>query len=108
MKYLIVLSMLLLGPGIQAFDTPEVQELRKEVQQLRKEVRRLEKRVMALEPDTPKGHSMQWGCYLNDIRAGGLFAHAATEAEARGKVLNQCSNKNGACFEQQITCSKSD
>ena len=64
MKYLILLSMLLLDSGIQAFDTPEVQELRKEVLQLRKEVRRLEKRVMALEPDTPKGHSMQWGCCL--------------------------------------------
>ena len=107
MKYLIVYS-LLLGPSIQAFDTPEVQELRKEVQPLRKEIRRLEKRVMVLEPDTSKGNSMQWGCYLNDIRAGGLFAPAATEAETRGKILNQCSNKNGACFTQQITCSKSD
>ncbi|WP_419536860.1 hypothetical protein [Endozoicomonas sp.] len=93
-----------------AYDTQsEIGMLRKEIQQLSKKVRYLERRVIALEGIDDTGNSnMQWGCYLNDIRAGGLFSHAATEAEARGKVLSQCTSKKGACFDNQITCSKSD
>ncbi|WP_419834431.1 hypothetical protein [Endozoicomonas atrinae] len=110
MKSLIIFFLMLFIPAVQAYDSQtEIRNLQKEIQQLRKDIRRLERRVMALEDTDSYGdNNTRWGCYMNDIRAGGLFSHAATEAEARGKILSQCTSKKGACFDNQITCSKSD
>lgn len=48
----------------------------------------------------------QWGCYLDDINAGGIYGTGSTEAEAKGKTLAKCQQKKGACFEMNLKCSQ--
>jgi len=88
--------------------TQEVIALKVEIKMLREEIIRLGTLVeSARQNDKHHGASAQrakWGCYINDIEAGGVYGVGHTMAEAKGQVLKKCSEKEGACFESNITC----
>ncbi|OZG74054.1 hypothetical protein BTA51_09795 [Hahella sp. CCB-MM4] len=91
----------------------ELRELRREVQLLRRDIARLENLVIEMHdanqpPPVDVNLNNRWGCYINDIRAGGVYGVGATEAEAKGVTLEKCSNKGGACFESNLKCSEND
>ena len=111
MKYLLVLlSFLFVSQGysneIDAYSfndslKRENRELRREVQQLKKRVRDLEENAFHVST------SKRWGCYLDDMSAGGLYGTGYTQAEAKGMVLEKCNDRNGVCFETRVKCNKS-
>ncbi|MBM7071212.1 hypothetical protein JQC92_04035 [Shewanella sp. 202IG2-18] len=92
----------------------EVQKLRHEVRMLKKEVRHLKSVIANGSYDRGSniqiddGTKGQWGCYLDDITAGGVYGTGRTEAEARGKTLAACNKKGGACFDMNVKCNRSD
>ncbi len=90
----------------------ELRELRREVELLRRDIARLENLVIQMHDSNPPpvdtNLNNRWGCYINDIRAGGIYGVGATEAEAKGVTLEKCSNKGGACFESNLKCSEND
>ncbi|CAH0533440.1 hypothetical protein VST7929_01308 [Vibrio stylophorae] len=91
----------------QAQQSAEIRALRAEVKQLRREVRRLERIVLNGQSlDDEDSRSNVWGCYLNDLNAGGIYGTGRTRAEAKGKTLEKCSKKEGLCFDHQIQCSQ--
>ncbi|WP_020404963.1 hypothetical protein [Hahella ganghwensis] len=90
----------------------ELRELRKEVRLLRADIARLEDLIIemheARQPPVDVSLNNRWGCYMNDVRAGGIYGVGATEAEAKGVTLEKCSNKGGACFESDLKCSANE
>ncbi|MBE8167852.1 MAG: hypothetical protein HAW66_05765 [Shewanella sp.] len=91
----------------------EIHQLRQEVKQLHKQVRRL-KAVIAShsfgrsEDVHQNNNRKQWGCYLDDITAGGVYGTGRSEAEARGKTLEKCKDKSGVCFDNLLKCSQAN
>jgi len=91
-------------------------DLRKEVRRLRKDIARLESLILELTEMVEHNRSERpidyyqstWACYITDLRAGALYANGRSKVEAKGKVLKQCTDKKGACFESNIKCSRSD
>ncbi|WP_144392905.1 hypothetical protein [Pleionea sediminis] len=88
--------------------------LKKEIKELRADVRRLEGLILNLmdmvehKPRHDRGHKKQWACYMNDMRAGGIYGTGSSEAEAKGKTLQSCTKNGGVCFSSDLKCSKSD
>ncbi len=111
MKYLLLLAMLFSSFGYS--HNIDSSELKNEVKQLRIDIKRLEQRIIDLQlslsnDSTHSGSKATWGCYIDDITAGGIYSNARTEAEAKGKALHKCNLKNGACWENKVKCSVSD
>ena len=79
-------------------------DLKTEVRMLREEVRMLSRKIDGGRSGRHGDH-FKWGCYINDIKAGGISGVGSTKAEAIGKVLEECTAKKGACFESNIKCS---
>ena len=92
----------------------EIQHLKRDVRILKKEVRRLQNIVengdynRRPQIHVGDGNKGQWGCYLDDVSAGGVYGTGRSEAEARGKALAACNKKGGACFDNQLKCSRAD
>ena len=90
------------------------QDVKKELRMLRKDIRRLESIIMDLVETIEDGNgsnrsdSDKWGCYLDDLTAGGLYATGRTQAEAKGKVLQHCSDKKGSCWESKVKCNQAE
>ncbi len=122
MKLLMVISAVCCALPLTArahdVNDADIQQLKHDVRILKREVRRLQDIVSGGDygnrtdihidadkrPDNTKG---QWGCYLNDPIAGGVYGTGRSEAEARGKTLATCKSKGGACFENLLKCSRS-
>ena len=93
----------------------DIQQLQHDVRILKREVHRLQDIVDSGDYDNrPQIHidhhdktKGQWGCYLDDVSAGGVFGTGRSEAEAKGKTLASCKSKGGACFENLLKCSRS-
>lgn len=85
----------------------ELRELRSEVRALRRDVARLEERFTATQwgMNEDMFDDKKWGCFMQDIKAGGLVATGSTQAEAKGLLLERCSEKGGACFASNVECS---
>lgn len=89
-------------------------KLRKRLNRLEKAVRQMQDRVFNLEaapvntaPRAPKIHS----CYISTSFDGTLTAQGSSEAEARGKVLNECHKKTSSsvfCSEIHVKCGSSE
>ncbi|RXJ74311.1 hypothetical protein CS022_04475 [Veronia nyctiphanis] len=94
-----------------ADNSDEIFSLRQELQLLRSDILRLESKVHELEKQMKNrdkaGHknSNKWGCYLDDLSAGGVYGTGRTEMEAKGKTLATCKEKGGTCFEMNLKCS---
>ncbi len=92
----------------------EIQQLKRDVRILKREVRHLQEAASNGNYDShPTIHfgdstKGQWGCYLDDVSAGGVYGTGRSEAEARGKALAACNKKGGACFDNQLKCSRSN
>ncbi|MFT6984276.1 MAG: hypothetical protein ACJAT7_000062 [Psychromonas sp.] len=87
-----------------------VHDLKDEVRMLRKDVQRLEILILKLSHTVTDSALSEdgndvWGCYIKDIRAGGIYGTGRTEAEAKGKTLEKCTLENGVCFESGLNCS---
>ncbi|QUM81632.1 hypothetical protein HWV01_15760 [Moritella sp. 5] len=118
MKSLVLAIMVLLSFGkvsaSEVSDAAAFKDLKKEVRMLRKDIRRLETLIIRLsdkidddEDDTiptPTNKDV-WGCYIKDITAGAVYGTGRTEAEAKGKALEKCELKGGACWESNLKCS---
>lgn len=74
--------------------------LRAEIAQLREEIRLLPQRINHSSSNAPK-----WGCYMKDMRAGGISGSGFTKSEAKGVVLEKCAAREGVCFTNDVTCS---
>ncbi|MGF1726433.1 hypothetical protein [Photobacterium nomapromontoriensis] len=115
MKVMLPLMLLLLVGNVHAktgdtkhfSDDRVIYELKKEVRMLRKDIQRLEVLILKLSMSDSIGNvnDNAWGCYLNDLNAGGVYGTGRTEAEAKGKTLEKCKRKDGMCFETQLECS---
>ncbi|KXF82624.1 FtsB family cell division protein [Enterovibrio coralii] len=83
--------------------------VRQEIRELQRQVKQLERRVRQLEREQGDSSiSSRWGCYLDDLRAGGIYGTGYTKAEAKGRVLEKCAEKDGTCFESSVKCSTED
>lgn len=115
MKVMLPLMLLLFIGNVRAnvgdtkdtSDARVLHELKNEVRLLRKDIQRLEVLILKLSMTGSAGddNDNAWGCYLNDLNAGGVYGTGRTEAEAKGKTLEKCERKEGMCFETQLTCS---
>ncbi len=93
----------------------EIKQLQREIHQLRQQLWQLESRLMRLsEQDSfrpvqpPQVKPLTWGCYLHSTFKGTFFASANTEAEAIGRVLQQCQKKGAHfCKPESVKCSAS-
>ncbi|BBM02731.1 hypothetical protein [Microbulbifer sp. GL-2] len=99
--------------------TDEVRQLKKEVSRLRKDIRSMQDLILQLQtmveeqsnqaqPEVvhhPVKERPKWACYMKDMRAGGMHSKGFTRVEAKGKLLETCSERGGVCFENKITCS---
>lgn len=102
--------------GVSAHDvasstTEELRSLREEVSLLRRDIARLEELILLGQADdfTRHGHRKSrgiWGCFMDDISAGGVYGTGTTEAEAKGKAMQDCKSKGGSCWENKLVCSK--
>ncbi|MDD1783610.1 SlyX family protein [Enterovibrio sp. ZSDZ35] len=112
MKYIVAALLFVFASPSYAFEEDNFfgdHALRQEIRELQREVRQLKKRVSALEREAGNsGNSKRWGCYLDDLKAGGLYGTGFTKAEAKGRVLEKCADKEGTCFESRVKCSTED
>lgn len=106
-----------LGDKSQSAD--EVRQLKKEVTRLRKDIRSMQDLILQLQTMVeeqskqtqpgvvlhPVKERPKWACYMKDMRAGGMHSKGFTRVEAKGKLLETCSERGGVCFENKITCS---
>lgn len=85
----------------------ELRELKSEVRALRRDIARLEQSFAAGQwrSDETSLHDKKWGCFMQDLKAGGLVATGSTEAEAKGRLLERCTERNGSCFARNMECS---
>ncbi|WHI49930.1 hypothetical protein P3339_15915 [Microbulbifer sp. MLAF003] len=97
----------------------EVRKLKKEVVRLRKDIRSMQDMILQLQTMVeeqsngaqtgvvlqPVEERPKWACYMKDMRAGGMHSKGFTRVEAKGKLLETCSQRGGVCFENKITCS---
>lgn len=88
----------------------ELRQLKLEIRALRRDIQRLEERLIfseraANEASHPEYDDKKWGCFMQDLSAGGLFSTGSTKAEAKGRLLERCTQKKGACFEKKVECS---
>ncbi|QUM77449.1 hypothetical protein HWV00_15160 [Moritella sp. 24] len=95
----------------ERYDDIELYQLKKEVRMLRDDIQRLEVLILRSSKKTDKDDviadtkSGAWGCYIKDLRAGGVYGTGQTEAEAKGKTLEKCEQKGGVCWESNLKCS---
>lgn len=91
----------------ERMENREIRALTLEVRALRRDIARLEEKITAASwgAHEPPHNNKKWGCFMQDIRAGGLSATGSTRAEAMGLLLERCSEKGGACFESSARCS---
>ncbi|WP_221274654.1 hypothetical protein [Thaumasiovibrio subtropicus] len=94
--------------------------LKQEVRLLRSDIAQLERLMVELiakqgtiinlpgRPGKDDSRDNIWGCYIDDLNAGGVFGTGRTEAEAKGKTLAKCKEKGGICFTTRLECSKDD
>ena len=89
----------------------ELDEIRHELRLLRSDMARMERLLLesAAYPSAESGAVPEsvWGCYMKDVKAGGVYGTGLTEAEAKGRTLEQCERKDGSCFESDLKCTKS-
>lgn len=89
----------------------EFAEIMRELVALRMEVQHL-RMLMAGEGSgaipAPDYVSNKWGCYLDDLSAGGLYSTGATEGEAKGRLLEKCKQKDGSCWAHKVVCTKEE
>ncbi|MCO1336360.1 hypothetical protein MO867_18670 [Microbulbifer sp. OS29] len=99
----------------------ETGDLKKEVVRLRKNVHQLQDLILELQasieaqsqivqPEVvvqpiPVTERPKWACYMKDMRAGGMHSKGFSRVEAKGRLLETCSQRGGVCFENNITCS---
>ncbi|BDM63369.1 hypothetical protein NFHSH190041_08210 [Shewanella sp. NFH-SH190041] len=90
-------------------DDMEIAQLKQKVNTLQQDVALLRQEVLQLKnlllSQRGGNATHQWGCYLDDIRAGGVYGTGNSEAEAKGKTLAQCHKKGGVCWESSLKCS---
>ncbi|WP_226647833.1 THO complex subunit 7 family protein [Microbulbifer variabilis] len=100
-------------------ESDEMRQLKKEVVRLRKDIRSMQDLILDLQalvetqskstqPEVifqPVNERPKWACYIKDIRAGGMHSKGFSEVEAKGKLLETCTEKGGFCMEDRITCS---
>ncbi|WP_428240089.1 hypothetical protein [Gynuella sp.] len=125
MSILISSSALAMNSSEKSFrpsDSRDVRELQIEVKMLRQDVQKLEALILKMQrtlntlAEDSNGNNSgnssnddnKWGCYMNDIRAGGIYATGRTEAEARGKALASCTDKRGTCWDDNLKCTSSE
>ena len=108
-----ILMALLLGMSTNSFVYGASDDaLREQVQQLQASIKRLEDRIFELQRLVIQQGGLTgelespviWGCFLDDSRAGNLYANALTEAEAKVIVLNQCEQADGVCWSNNVSC----
>lgn len=110
MKFKLILVMTMLSTSVFANETGFLMsnaEVREEIRELKREIYYLKQRVSELEGKSRPSSTKKWGCYLDDITAGGVYGTGNTQAEAKGKVLEKCNDKGGVCFEMSVECNKS-
>lgn len=97
----------------QTDDQQDINELKREVLSLKTNLLRLEtlmldtKNAVLASSMTKPSPRIQWGCYMDDISAGGVYGSGATEAEAKGKTMESCHQKDGSCWEKKMECTVS-
>lgn len=84
-------------------DSTELRAIHHELKRLRAQLDHIESLLNQPPPAEPVA-AKQWGCYMDDISAGGVYGVGATEAEAKGRALEQCEMKKGTCFEVKLKC----
>ncbi|AJQ96225.1 hypothetical protein [Gynuella sunshinyii] len=105
--------------SLRPVDNRDIRELQIEVKMLRQDVQKLEALILQMQrtlntladdgsSSNNNNHDNQWGCYMNDLRAGGIYATGRTEAEARGKALASCTEKKGTCWDDHLKCTSSE
>ncbi|RLV60584.1 hypothetical protein D5018_06450 [Parashewanella curva] len=116
MKYTLVLLLSLCVPTLAQAQTKDqqIEQLKQEVKSLKHQLRKLKQGLNQPTDSTQtlninrNANRTQWGCYLDDVKAGNFYGTGSTEAEARGKALQKCSAKGGACFDIDVKCSQSN
>lgn len=79
-------------------------QLENEIRLLHAQLDRITLLLGERNPQHTKNHD-KWGCYVTDID-GTFYATGNTEAEARGKALQECKKQvKVGCFEQNLKCS---
>ncbi|WP_330924423.1 hypothetical protein [Candidatus Sororendozoicomonas aggregata] len=117
MKYsmIFLLSLAVCTPSVVQAETndQEIQQIKQEVERLKDEIGSLKQQLNQPTESTRNlninhdANRTQWGCYLDDVKAGSFYGTGSSEAEARGKTLQKCSDRGGACFEVEVKCSQS-
>jgi uncharacterized protein YlxW (UPF0749 family) len=115
MKTLVLVMMVLLSFGkanaSENSDASALKDIKKQVRILKKDIRKLETLIIKLsdkiddDRHTESKKEDVWGCYIKDISAGTVHGTGSTEAEAKGKALEKCESKGGACWESKLKCS---
>ncbi|AWF80702.1 hypothetical protein BTJ40_07665 [Microbulbifer sp. A4B17] len=92
-----------------------IRDLQNEVVRLRKNVHQLQDLILELQASIeaqsqlvqplPVNERPKWACYMKDARAGGMHSNGFSRVEAKGKLLEICSQRGGVCFESGIKCS---
>ncbi|WP_444894434.1 hypothetical protein ACJJIW_13560 [Microbulbifer sp. JMSA004] len=100
----------------QSVGAESVRDLEKEVVRLRKNVHQLQDLILELQAtieaqphivqSAPVAERPKWVCYMKDARAGGMHANGFSRVEAKGKLLETCTQRGGICFESGIKCSE--
>ncbi|WP_444912572.1 hypothetical protein ACJJI5_08350 [Microbulbifer sp. EKSA008] len=99
----------------QGVGAENVRDLEKEVVKLRKNVHRLQGLILELQASieaqselahpVPVEERPKWACYMSDVKAGGIHSKGFSRIEAKGRLLEICSQRGGLCFESGIECS---
>ena len=110
-------------------DKKEIRQLHKDVNALHNDVRKLEALIVQMQdtldayqktldtykeasshdqPHKERDADNKWACFMNDLSAGGIVGTGRTEAEAKGRALESCTQKRGTCWEQKLQCSSDE
>ncbi|WHI47961.1 hypothetical protein ACJJIR_14405 [Microbulbifer sp. SSSA008] len=100
----------------QGVGAENVRDLEKEVVKLRKNVHRLQDLILELQasidaqpelvPPALVEERPKWACYMKDPVAGGMHSNGFSRIEAKGKLLELCTQRSGFCSESRIKCSE--
>ncbi|WP_444930406.1 hypothetical protein ACJJIF_01020 [Microbulbifer sp. SSSA002] len=100
----------------QSASAENVRDLEREVARLRKNIHQLQDVILELQASIeaqsqvvqplPVVERPKWTCYMKDARAGGIHVNGFSRIEAKGKLLETCTQRGGVCFESGIKCSE--
>lgn len=84
---------------------------------MKRQIKNLESRVVTLEhrlkmielrlSNQSNNVFKAWECYMDDLRAGFIYASGVSKLVAKNKVLEKCRAQKGSCWELKVECESS-